>query len=152
MGSSSDGGTGAADGQGLAGEVLARLRPAPFWDFLGCELVDAAPGTATVRLPARVEYGRSSNTGDGTAHGGLLATLADMTAACALMTVLAPDEARTTIDLTVHYLGPARGDLLATGAVRRRGGRTAVIDVDITAGSDEPVAIGRATFAVLRRT
>lgn len=101
-------------------------------------------------LPARTEFGRSSNTGDGTAHGGVVASLIDMAASCALITTLGEHEGRTTIDLTTHFLAPARGNLTATAAVRRRGGRTAVIDVEVTSESGELAAIGRATFAILR--
>ncbi len=135
----------------LADDVLTRLQPAPFWDYLGCELLDAAPGTSTVLLPAGPTYGRSSTKGDGAVHVGVLATLADMAANCALMTVLRPDERCTTVDFIVHHLGPARGDLLATGTVRRRDGRTVVIDVEVTTGDKEEVAFGRTTFALLRR-
>ena len=134
----------------LAATVLARLRPAPFWDHLGCELLHAGPGTATVRLPNRPEHGRSSNSGGGSAHGGAIAALVDMAASCALLTQLTPEEGRTTIDLTVHYLAPARGELRATAVVRRRGGRTAVIDVEVNAGDGALAALGRTVFAVLR--
>lgn len=136
--------------QDLAADLLARLQPAPFWDHLGCRIDKAAPGEVTVMLPARTEFGRSSNTGDGTAHGGVVASLIDMAASCALITTLGEHEGRTTIDLTTHFLAPARGNLTATAAVRRRGGRTAVIDVEVTSESGELAAIGRATFAILR--
>jgi uncharacterized protein (TIGR00369 family) len=129
--------------------VLRRLQPAPFWDHLGCELVDAAEGSAIVRFPNRPEHGRSSNPGDGSAHGGAIASLVDMAASCALLTTLAPDEGRTTIDLTVHYLAPARGSLTATATVRRRGRRTAFIDVEVNAEDGTLAAVGRSVFAVL---
>jgi uncharacterized protein (TIGR00369 family) len=139
-----------AAGGTLAQTVLRRLQPAPFWDHLGCELVDASPGCATVRFPNRPEHGRSSNTGDGSAHGGAIASLVDMAASCALLTVLGPEEGRTTIDLSVHFLAPARGRLTAIATVRRRGGRTAFIDVDVGADDGTLVAVGRTVFAVLR--
>lgn len=137
------------NGGDLVGAVMQRLRPAPFWDALGVELAEAAPGRATIRMPVRPDMGRSSNTGDGSAHGGVIASLADMAASCALITTLAPGEGRTTIDLNVHFLAPARGTLTAEGHIRRRGGRTAVIDIEITDGEGALVAVGRATFAVL---
>ena len=133
----------------LVNAVLRRLMPAPFWDHLGCVLIGAAPGSATVRLTVRPEHGRSSNTGDGSAHGGALASLVDMASSCAVITLLGPDEGRTTIDLNVHYLAPARGDLTALARVRRRGGRTVFIDVEITDAAGTPVALGRTTFAIL---
>lgn len=134
----------------LAASVLARLQPAPFWDFMGCELVEASEERAVVVLRARPEFGRSSSTGDGTAHGGVVASLIDMAASCALITVLGVDEGRTTIDLSVHYLAPARGDLTAVATLRRRGGRTAIIDIEVSAGEDTPTALGRATFAIIK--
>jgi len=134
----------------LAESVLRRLQPAPFWDHLGCELVDAAEGRVTVRVPNRPEHGRSSNTGDGSAHGGAIASLVDMAASCALLTVLGPDEGRTTIDLAVHYLAPARGALTATATARRRGGRTAFIDVEVADDDGTFAAVGRTVFALLR--
>lgn len=131
--------------------VLARLQPAPFWDHLGCELVEAGEGTACVRLAPRPEFGRSGGMGDGTLHGGVVSSLIDATASCALITLLAAEEGRTTIDLSVHFLAPAQGTLTATATVRRRGGRTAVIDAEVLSEGGELVAIGRATFAILRR-
>ena len=134
----------------LVAEVMRRLQPAPFWDHLGCELLSAAPGSASVRFPNRPEHGRSSNTGDGSAHGGAIASLVDMAASCALLTILRENESRTTVDLAVHYLAPARGRLTATAMVRRRGGRTAVIDVEVVAEDGTLAALGRTVFAVLR--
>jgi len=133
----------------LAERVLARLQPAPFWDHLSCTIVRATAGSATVAFPNRPEHGRSTNNGDGAAHGGAIASLIDMAASCALLTVLA-EEGRTTIDLAVHYLAPARGMLTATATVRRRGGRTAVIDIEVEGADGALAALGRATFAVLR--
>jgi uncharacterized protein (TIGR00369 family) len=146
--------TNAGEQTDLIEAVMQRLRPAPFWDHLGCVLTEAAPGSASVRLTVRPEHGRSSNTGDGSAHGGAVASLVDMAASCALNTVLAPDGGRTTIDLALHYLAPARGDLTAHARIRRRGGRTAFIDVDVTDAAGTHVALGRTTFAILppRRT
>jgi acyl-CoA thioesterase len=138
------------DGRPLVDAVLDRLQPAPFWDHLGCTLLAAEPGRAVVRFPIRLEHGRSSNTGDGTAHGGAIASLVDMAASCALLTVLAESESRTTIDLSVHYLAPARGELTATATVRRRGGRTAVIDIDVIDGDETLIALGRAVFAIIK--
>lgn len=133
----------------LVESVLTRLQPAPFWDHLGCTLLAATPGSATVRFPNRPEHGRSTNGGDGSAHGGAIASLIDMASSCALLTLLAEHESRTTIDLAVHYLAPARGELTATATIRRRGGRTAFIDVEVATEDGTLAALGRSVFAVL---
>ncbi len=138
------------DETALIAEVLRRLQPAPFWDAMGCILTGAAEGRVTVRLPERHEHGRSSNTsGVHSAHGGAIATLIDMAASCALLTVLRPEEGRTTIDLNVHFIAPGTGDLEATASVRRRGGRTAFLDIEVTSGDGTIAALGRTVFAIL---
>ena len=134
----------------LVDSVIARLQPAPFWDHLGCTLLAATTGSATVRFPNRPEHGRSTNSGDGSAHGGAIASLIDMASSCALLTTLAEHESRTTIDLAVHYVAPARGKLTAIATIRRRGGRTAFIDVEVLAEDGSLAALGRTVFAVLR--
>lgn len=133
--------------ESIAEGVLRRLQPAPFWEHVGAELVAAGLGTATVRVPQRDAFGRSGGHGDGTAHGGIVASAIDMAASCALITALAEDEGRATIDLSVHYLAPAKGDLIATATLRRRGRRTAFLDIELMAGG-ELAALGRATFAI----
>ena len=128
--------------------VLRRLQPAPFWDHLGAVLVRASPGQATVRVPKRPEFGRSGAVGEASAHGGIIASVVDMAASCALITVLDEDEGRATLDLIVHYLAAAMADVEATANVRRKGRRTAVIDIEVESDG-ELVALGRATFAIV---
>lgn len=135
------------DAESLAASVLRRLQPAPFWDHVGAELVEVVPGSAIVRVPARPEFGRSGGGGAYSAHGGIVATTIDMAASCALITLLGEDEGRATLDLSVHYLAPARADIVASATVRRRGGRTAVVDIELESGG-EIVALGRATFVI----
>jgi acyl-coenzyme A thioesterase PaaI-like protein len=93
------------DDEELAGTVMRRLQPAPFWGHVGAALVDVAPGRATIRVPLRPEFGRSGQL-DGPAHGGIIATAIDMAASCAIITTLDDGEGRTTVDLSVHYLAP----------------------------------------------
>lgn len=136
------------DDEELAGTVMRRLQPAPFWGHVGAALVDVAPGRATIRVPLRPEFGRSGQL-DGPAHGGIIATAIDMAASCAIITTLDDGEGRTTVDLSVHYLAPANADMEATATVRRRGRRTAIIDVELMSGG-QLAALGRATFMILQ--
>jgi uncharacterized protein (TIGR00369 family) len=135
----------------LTERVLARMGVRPFVDHLGCELIDATPGRAQVRLPWRPPYSRSGVAPGGipSLHGGAAAALADITASYALMTLLAEGEMRTTIDLSIQYLAPVYGDAVAEAFVRRRGKRTAFIDIEIRDGQGEVAALARATFAIL---
>jgi uncharacterized protein (TIGR00369 family) len=136
----------------LRASVLERLGPRPFVAHLGCELLAAEPGLVRMRLPWRAAHARSGlRPGESPSlHGGAAAALADIAASSALVTVLREGEGRTTVDLSIHYLAPLTGDVTAEARVRRRGGRTAVIDIELrSGGADEPGAIARATMAIL---
>lgn len=139
-----------ADPADLVAMVLERLGRRPFVDLLGAEVVSAAPGVVVMRLPWRPQHARSGvRDGDEPSlHGGAAASLADMAASSALSTLLAEGEGRTTIDLALHYLAPLRGTVTAEARVRRRGGRTAFIDVELTGADGTLGAIARAVFAI----
>lgn len=131
--------------------LLERIGARPFVERLGCAFTHAEPGCVRVRLPWRPEHSRSGlNPGDEPAlHGGAAATLADIAASAALVTVLRDGEGRTTIDLAIHYLAPLRGDVVAEARLRRRGGRVAVVDVELTGADGTLGAIARGAFAIL---
>lgn len=135
----------------LKARVLDRLGRRPFVDLLGAELVSAEPGRLVMRLPWRAQHTHSGVLpgNEPSLHGGAAASLADIAASSALSTVLAEGEGRTTIALAIHYLAPLRGDVIAEARVRRRGGRTAFIDIDLTGGDGTLGAVARATFAIL---
>jgi len=132
--------------------LLQRIGSRPFVEHLGAEFVSAEPGLVRMRLPWRAEHCRSGlRPGDAPSlHGGAAASLADAAASAALVTVLREGEGRTTIDLMIHYLAPLRGEVMAEARVRRRGGRTAIIDVELCGEDGETGAIARATFAILK--
>lgn len=68
-------------------------------------------------------------------HGGVIATMLDSAAGCAVHSVLAAGEGYTSLDLTVKYLRPvttASGQVTATGTVISRGSRTALAEARLT--------------------
>ena len=67
----------------------------------------------------------------GTVHGGVLATLLDTCAACALHSTLPGGTGYTTVDITVKYLRPvtvATGTIRGEGVVINAGRRTALTE------------------------
>ena len=65
----------------------------------------------------------------GSVHGGVIATLLDSAAGCAVHSVLPAGEGYTSVDLTTKYLRPitaATGLITAEGTVLSRGSRTAL--------------------------
>ncbi len=126
--------------------VLDRLGPHPFVDHLGVTVLSAGEGTARLGLAWKPQHSRSGLApgADPSLHGGAAAALADMAASCALLPVLDDGDGRTTIDLSIHYLAPPRGDVVADVRLRRRGRRTAIIDVEMM---DKETAVYRSRQA-----
>ena len=142
-----------ADMQAAVAALLEQIGARPFVEALGCEFTHAEPGCVRVRLPWRPAHSRSGvQAGDEpTLHGGAAATLADIAASAALVTALREGEGRSTIDLAIHYLAPLRGDVVAEARLRRRGGRVAVVDVELTGADGTLGAIARGAFAILSK-
>jgi uncharacterized protein (TIGR00369 family) len=84
-------------------------------------------------------------------QGGLVATLADVAAGCALMYDLPPGKSAATADLNMHFLSAVtEGPALADVIVVRRGKRTIVVQVEIfDVGRDVLCAIATLTFSLL---
>ena len=86
----------------------------------------------------------------GTAHGGLLSTLADSALGRAIHASGDDDGRPATVSLTTDYLGPAEaGDWVeASTKVERLGSRLAFADCSLTVEGREVVR-ARAVFAIL---
>jgi len=101
-----------------------------------------------MQMPFRPEFRRARD-GDGY-HGGILAALIDLTAHAAV--AVQTGRVAPTIDLRVDYLRSAPGvTLRAVGRVLRLGGSVARADVEVWAGPERLVAVGRGTFQVQGR-
>ena len=116
-----------------------RIPPPPIANLLGMRMVEVEVG----RVIFECEPDESLYNPIGVVHGGLVCTLADTVAACAVQTTLAPGTAYTSIDLNVSYLRPVTTDsglLRATGLITKPGRRVAFSSAEIVDGSDKVVA------------
>lgn len=120
------------------------LRIPAFHRWMGIELIEASAERAVVRLPFRDEF--IGNPLVPSIHGGLIAALIDLTGGVALF--VATGVPTPTIDMRTDYLLPARGTLLATADVVRRGGTIAFVDVAVKQEDGTLVATGRCTYYV----
>jgi len=119
----------------------------PHADELGLELMTAAHGAATVRLPYQERLVGNPETG--ILHGGAVTTLIDTV--CGMAAVTAPETMRqmATLDLRIDYLRPAAPphDLYASAEVYKS--TRTVVFVRATAYQDDPadpVASATGTF------
>lgn len=112
-------------------------------ELLGVEVVDMEDDGAAVELDADERH----LNGHGTVHGGAIATLVDMAMGAAVLRHDTGDDAPVTIEMKVTYLRPATpGRLRAEAAIRRRGKRIVIAEVDVLDADGEAVAHGIGTF------
>jgi uncharacterized protein (TIGR00369 family) len=115
----------------LTSMTAGELPPPPIMSTLDVTSFGAELGTATFTLSPQ-EFHLNPL---GTVHGGVIATLLDSAAGCAVHSVLPAGEGYTSVDLSTKYLRPvtlATGEITATGTVVSRGSRTALAEARLT--------------------
>ena len=112
---------------------------------LGMEVVEIAPGRATLRMTVR----RDMLNGHQTCHGGMIATLADSTFAFACNSY---NELTVASGFSIDLVAPAReGDVLtATASEMSKAGRTGVYDVEVRNQKGERIALFRGRSYTLK--
>ena len=118
-----------------------------FNGHVGIELVDAGPGFARLRLPIREEILQPT----GVVHGGVVATLADVTAGVASHVSYPPGTEIVTVELKVNFIAGLREGVLHSEAKPLHiGHRTSVWEVRIDHDSGRHVAFASGTFMVVK--
>ena len=121
----------------------------PIMETLGVTDLRPEQGRVVVEMPA-AEFHYNPL---GTVHGGVISTLLDTAAACAVHTTLAAGEVYTSVDLTVKFLRPVTVDsglLTCEGTVIQRGRRTALGQAQLTDGAGRLVAHATSTCLIMR--
>jgi uncharacterized protein (TIGR00369 family) len=94
----------------------------------------------------RMEFDETDDhlNGAGSLHGGVIASLVDTVANAAAIDVddFAPGSTVATVAMTVNYVRPARGHVVATAASARGRGAMRSVTVEVHDGSGELVARG----------
>jgi acyl-CoA thioesterase len=118
----------------------------PYAHLLGIELDEISEGVATLGLNVRKELKQNH----GVVHGGAIASLIDTAMAFAIITLLAPGEKVTTVDLTVSYLRPlTKGRITARARVVRSGRRLLVVSADVFANDGILASTALSTYIKL---
>ena len=131
-------------------EVRERVARSRFHtDFFGMRVERVVEGEVDVTLDLEAHHLNLL----GTAHGGVIATLADTATGLAYRTVLEPGMQHVTTQLSVTYLAPGReGALVARGRVVKRGRRTGYAEADVVDGEGRLLARASALFAITPET
>lgn len=124
-------------------DVEALLLRGPFHQWLGLSVVSVGAGTIELKATWRPEW--VVNAERGYVHGGILATLVDLTADWAL--VSKTGRGVPTVDLRVDYHRPAmQGDLTCRGNVVKFGGQLSVAEAQILDSEGRLLASGRGVY------
>jgi len=141
----------AAELQSLASAEIraleSRMAGVPIFATLGFQEVTFRRGVCQAVVPRRREY-------DGifaTFHGGLLMTIADSTAALAVLTLAGPDAKITTTDMSIRFLAPALADVVVEAQVIKFGRTLVPLQVDLHNMEGKLVAIAQVTYMRLER-
>lgn len=119
----------------------------PYYRLLGLRTEPGTPaGEARIRLDGRPDLTNAR----GDIHGGVVASLLDAAMGVAVRSSYPGGEGATTVSITVNYLEPGRGSLLAKAVVMRAGGSLASVRSEVEDSSGRRVAHAVATMRILR--
>ena len=121
-------------------------RVSPFNALLGIEVEDLGDGS--VRLRARGEDRHRNELGS--VHGGLVASLLDGAMGRSVGLALSPGDHTATVELSIQYIAPADGELVAVGRPTRVGGRIAFCEAELRNAEGTLVARAHGTWAIRR--
>jgi uncharacterized protein (TIGR00369 family) len=131
----------------LRAMVNGDVPPPPIAQLLQFDLVEADPG----RVVFTCTPDASAYNPIGAVHGGLVCTLLDSVAGCALHSTLPAGRGYTSIEIKVSYLKAVRiqsGRLTAVGTVVKAGSRVAFTEGVVTDESGAAVATATSTLLV----
>ena len=118
----------------------------PFYAHLDLELEALADGKCVIRLPYAAHFANSR----GEVHGGIVASLLDITLSQAVRSTLEGPTNVATISMTVSYLTAAAGVLACTASVVRTGGTIAFAEGEVTDEKGAAVCRAVGTYRILR--
>jgi uncharacterized protein (TIGR00369 family) len=123
-------------------ETAEFTKKIPFSQHLGVKVDSLQKGVARLSMEIRPEF----MTSWGTAHGGSILSLLDITLSMTARTLFDPPRSIMTIDLSTQFIGTATGTLRAEGRVTRAGQSTIFCEGEVRDDKGELVAKAIGTF------
>ncbi len=127
--------------------VEGHIPPPPIAQLVQMDFTEAEPG----RVVFTCRPDQSAYNPIGAVHGGLVCTLLDSVAGCALHSTLPAGKGYTSVEIKVSYLKAVRassGQLPAVGTVVKAGARVGVTEGVVTDESGAVVATATSTLLV----
>ncbi|KJD47016.1 PaaI family thioesterase [Paenibacillus terrae] len=118
-----------------------------FWEYLGCELIEADANEVHIALQAGPQHTNVV----GIVHGGVLTTLMDQ--AMGMVSMVSRNmELCVTTNLNVHFLSAMKqGRLEVKARILHQGGRTITTEAEVKDSEGILGCMATATFRVFRK-
>jgi uncharacterized protein (TIGR00369 family) len=116
--------------------------------LIGASLKSVAPGRVEISLPYRDELTQQK----GFVHGGILGMIADTACGYAAFSLMPAGGSLVTVEYKMNILTPARGSVVAHGAVVRPGRTLTVARAEVYAEDGKHVATMQQTLMALPDT
>lgn len=132
----------------LRGAMDGNLPAPPFVVAVGIRLIEVDEGRVTATYDPRADH----LNGLDTLHGGVLATIADTAASCAVLSTVPAGVITPTLEMKVNFLRPATmasGVLLVEGRLISAGRTTALAQAGITDARGRLVAHATVTCSLV---
>jgi uncharacterized protein (TIGR00369 family) len=131
-----------SDGSHVPKETYEFTKNIPFSQHLGIKVDALEKGIARLSMTVKPEF----MTSWGTAHGGSILALLDITMSMTARTLYDPPRSIMTIDLSTQFIGTATGMLRAEGRVMKAGSTTIFCEGEARDEKGELVAKAIGTF------
>jgi len=134
--------------KGMFWDVIAGRAPLPpVLGLLGWNAAHAEPGHVRAGFQGKEEFYNPV----GLVQGGILAAMLDGVMGAAAVSLLAPDETITTLEMKISYMRSVQAaPLVGDGRVVHRGGSVIFMEGSLTAEDGSLVATATATGRVIR--
>ena len=110
-----------SEGATIPFDLPAWVACAPFEEYVGIRIVEAAEGKAVLTMPFKVKLAQ----GKGLMHGGAVTALADTAVAMAIKSILPEGTHFATVELALKFHAPVKGGTVrAVARVRSQEERT----------------------------
>ncbi len=131
--------------RGVPPETFEFTKQIPFSEHLGIKVDALESGVARLSMKIRPEF----MTSWGTAHGGSILALLDITLSMTARTLFNPPRSIMTIDLSTQFISTATGILRAEGRVMKAGQSTIFCEGEARDEKGELVAKAIGTFRAI---
>lgn len=126
-------------------ELQTALDDSPFHQLFDLRITEADRAAGLLRIDQHYTPSVERLAGSGQYHGGVIASLIDITGDFALILTLG--HGVPTINFRVDFLRPATAtDLHATARVRRVGRTVGIVDIDVEDDGYKLIAVGRGCY------